>query len=255
MRSTDDRQAGNTPLGGHQHYNTSPPPGHTLTSSPQLASARNPASCPTPYPWSGQSTRTRRAADRSTPPCSRTPELTRQTHNAAPRAQDAADAYRDDCVNLFATCGDTFAVTAVPRTRFSVPSSHKFIGVSSRTLGHRNSTRPPPSGWKPRRRVRIAKPAVSTPQACRSGGSAARSRSTDTSDGWFVTPVRCSSTGAFAKRHSGSTASIKYPIDLRRQRARNRVRAACQHRTAGRKSAALARSVPLGAAVVLDDAA
>ena len=121
-------------------------------------------------------------------------------------------------VRRLATCGDTFAVMACPRMRFNVPSSHRLIGVSSRTLGHRNSTSPPPSGWNPRRLTLSAKPSMSTPKALRIGGSAVFSVSMDTSEGWLVTPVNRIRTGVFAKRHNGTMASRKYPMELRQQR-------------------------------------
>lgn len=58
---------------------------------------------------------------------------------------------REDSATRFAICGETLVQYAFPRIRLISPGSVKSIGLSSRTMGHLNSTNPPPPGGAPRR--------------------------------------------------------------------------------------------------------
>jgi len=58
---------------------------------------------------------------------------------------------REDSATRLAICGETLVQYAFPRIRLISPGSVKSIGLSSLTIGHVNSTNPPPPGGAPRR--------------------------------------------------------------------------------------------------------
>ncbi len=82
----------------------------------------------------------------------------------------------------------TFIEYAIPRTRFTIPSSTICIAGSSFRHGTRSATSPPPPGRAPRLTMRSSRPS-SSPAARRSRGRVTvRKTSTDGSNESLVTP-------------------------------------------------------------------
>mmetsp|Transcript_12648 Transcript_12648/g.32516 ORF Transcript_12648/g.32516 Transcript_12648/m.32516 type:complete len:255 (-) Transcript_12648:100-864(-) len=109
-------------------------------------------------------------------------------------------------------CGATSMLCAMPRTRFTMPSSTSSIGCSARTAGHWSSTTPPPPGGAPRESTLSSK-AASSPTACfRSGSVTVRQVSTLGSTPSLVSPLSVMDSGFLPNSDSKTSGSRKYPM-------------------------------------------
>jgi hypothetical protein len=99
---------------------------------------------------------------------------------------------------------------AMPRILLIRPSSSSMIGDSVFTFGHLNSTKPPPSGGKPRRTIFNSRPA-SMPKFASSGSVTVLIMSGEMSVALFVTPVSVIDSGALPNGARQINASRKYP--------------------------------------------
>mmetsp|Transcript_17783 Transcript_17783/g.37796 ORF Transcript_17783/g.37796 Transcript_17783/m.37796 type:complete len:203 (+) Transcript_17783:118-726(+) len=108
----------------------------------------------------------------------------------------------------FATCGETLALYATPRTRFTFADSVSCTGPSSLTVGSVSTTSPPPSGGAPL--FWMSSEAPSLMPKCRSIGTVTvRKTSTPTSSAELVMPLRVMDTAAFANGASSSSGCTK----------------------------------------------
>lgn len=102
------------------------------------------------------------------------------------------------------------ATYAMPRILLIRPSSSSMIGDSVFTIGHLNSTSPPPSGGRPRRTIFNSKP-LSMPKFASNGSVTVRIMSGDISVALFVTPVSVIDSGVLPNGAKQINASRKYP--------------------------------------------